>query len=142
MDLRDITPELSVSPQIRPEDLPDLAAQGFRVLINNRPDAEVDADEDGAAMQAAAEAAGIAYRAIPFVPGQVTQAMVDAQAEALALPGRKLAYCRSGNRSTVLWALTEAGRVPTEVLLQTAARAGYDLSGVRPMIEALAARQG
>lgn len=141
MDLRDITPDLSVSPQIRPEDLPELAAQGFRVLINNRPDAEVGADEDGAAMQAAAAAAGLDYRAIPFVPGQITQAMVDAQAEALALPGRKLAYCRSGNRSTVLWALTEAGRIPTPALLQTAADAGYDLSGVRPMIEALAARQ-
>jgi uncharacterized protein (TIGR01244 family) len=142
MDLRQITPELSVSPQITPEDLPDLAAQGFRVVINNRPDAEVGPDEDGAAMQAAAAAAGMEYRAIPFVPGQVTQTMVDAQAEALALPGRKIAYCRSGNRSTVLWALTEAGTTPADSLLQTAAEAGYDLSGIRPMIDALAARKG
>lgn len=142
MDLRQITPELSVSPQILPEDLPALAEQGFRVVINNRPDAEVDDTENGAAMQAAAEAAGMGYRAIPFVPGQITQEMVDAQAEALALPGRKLAYCRSGNRSTVLWALTRAGEEPTESLLNTAAEAGYDLSGIRSMIDALAARKG
>lgn len=142
MDLRQITPELSVSPQIQPEDLPALAEQGFRVVINNRPDAEVGDDEGGAAMQAAAEAAGMEYRAIPFVPGQITQDMVDAQAEALDLPGRKIAYCRSGNRSTVLWALTRAGEAPTDSLLQTAADAGYDLSGIRSMIDALAARKG
>lgn len=142
MDLRQITPELSVSPQILPEDLPALAAQGFRVVINNRPDAEVGDAESGAAMQAAAEAAGMDYRAIPFVPGQISQDMVDAQAEALALPGRKIAYCRSGNRSTVLWALTQAGAAPTDSLLQTAAEAGYDLSGIRSMIDALAARKG
>lgn len=141
MDLRQITPELSVSPQILPEDLPALAEQGFRVVINNRPDAEVGDAESGAAVQAAAEAAGMDYRAIPFVPGQITQAMVDAQAEALALPGRKIAYCRSGNRSTVLWALTQAGEAPTDSLLQTAAEAGYDLSGIRSMIDALAARK-
>lgn len=139
MDLRALTPELSVSPQIRPEDLPELAAQGFQVVINNRPDTEVGPDEDSVAMRAAAEAAGVEYREIPFVPGQITPDMVTAQAEALALPGRKLAYCRSGNRSTVLWALSMAGKEPTSALLDTAARAGYDLSGIRPMIEAIAA---
>ncbi|MTH79324.1 TIGR01244 family sulfur transferase [Paracoccus aestuariivivens] len=140
MDLRPLTPELSVSPQIRPEDLPALVADGFRVLINNRPDAEVGPDEDSVAMRAAAEAAGMDYREIPFVPGHVTPEMVEAQAEALALPGRKIAYCRSGNRSTVLWALSRAGTEPTADLLEAAAKAGYDLSGVRPLIDSLAAR--
>lgn len=139
MDLRQLTPELSVSPQIRPEELATLAADGFRVLINNRPDAEVGPEENGAAMRAAAESAGMEYRAIPFVPGQVTREMVEAQAEALTLPGRKLAYCRSGNRSAVLWALSLAGVEPTADLLETAANAGYDLSGIRPMIESIAA---
>ena len=140
MDLRQLTPDLSVSPQIRPEDLALLVAEGFRVLINNRPDAEVGPDEDGETMRAAAEAAGMEYRAIPFVPGQITLDMVEAQAEALALPGRKLAYCRSGNRSTVLWALSRAGLEPAADLLETAANAGYDLSGIRPMIDSIAAR--
>lgn len=138
MDLREISPDLAVSGQIQPQDLAELAAQGFRVVINNRPDAEVGAGEDGEAMQAAALAAGLEYRAIPFVPGQITPDMVQAHADALALPGRKIAYCRSGNRSTVLWALSRAGEVPTDELLETAARAGYDLSGVRPLIEQLA----
>ncbi|AWX94120.1 TIGR01244 family phosphatase [Paracoccus mutanolyticus] len=138
MDLRQLTPDLSVSPQVQPEDLQALAQAGFRVLINNRPDAEVGPDTDSTAMRAAAEAAGMEYREIPFVPGELTPDMVEAQAEALALPGRKLAYCRSGNRSTVLWALTRAGLEPTATLLDTAAGAGYDLSGVRGLIESLA----
>lgn len=138
MDLRQLTPDLSVSPQVQPEDLQALAQAGFRVLINNRPDAEVGPDTDSTAMRAAAEAAGMEYREIPFVPGELTPDMVEAQAEALALPGRKLAYCRSGNRSTVLWALTRAGLEPTETLLDAAAGAGYDLSGVRGLIESLA----
>ncbi|MFT4013262.1 MAG: TIGR01244 family sulfur transferase [Paracoccus sp. (in: a-proteobacteria)] len=142
MDLRQITPELSVSPQIQPHDLAALAAEGYRVVINNRPDAEVSAQEDSAAMRIAAEAAGMDYREIPFVPGHVTLDMIEAQAEALALPGRKIAYCRSGNRSTVLWALSRAGLEPTEQLLRIAADAGYDLSGIRPMIEKLARSRG
>lgn len=140
MDLRELTPELSVSGQILPQELASLAEEGFTVLINNRPDAEVGPDEDSIAMRAAADAAGMAYREIPFVPGQISPDMIEAQAEALALPGRKIAYCRSGNRSTVLWALTQAGDVPSGDLLETAAKAGYDLSGIRPLIDSLATR--
>ncbi len=55
MDLRQLTPDLAVAAQIRPEDLPALAEAGFRVLINNRPDEEVGPDEDHEAMRAAAE---------------------------------------------------------------------------------------
>ncbi|WP_017997940.1 TIGR01244 family sulfur transferase [Paracoccus sp. N5] len=142
MDLRQLTPDLAVSAQILPEDVPALAEAGFRVLINNRPDEEVGPDMDHAAMSAAAGAAGLAYVFNPFTPGQITPEMISTQAEALALNGPKLAYCRSGNRSTVLWALARAGQEPVADLLQTAARAGYDLSGVRPLIESLAASEG
>lgn len=138
MDLRQLTPDLAVAPQILPEDLPALAEAGFRVLINNSPDAEVGPDEDHAAMRAAAEAAGLSYHFNPFIPGQITPEMISAQAQALSAPGPKVAYCRSGNRSAVLWALTRAGQEPTENLLATAAKAGYDLSGIRALIEALA----
>lgn len=142
MDLRQITPEFSVSPQIQPQDMAALAAEGFSVVINNRPDTEVGPGEDSAAIRAAVEAAGMDYREIPFQPGHITLDMVEAEAEALALPGRKLGYCRSGNRSTVLWALTRAGQQPADELLHIAAGAGYDLSGIRPLIEQLAANRG
>jgi uncharacterized protein (TIGR01244 family) len=140
MDLRQLTPDLAVSPQILPEDLPALAEAGFRVLINNRPDAEVGPAENDAAMRAAAAAAGMEYHHNPFTPGQITPEMIAAQAAALASPGPKVAYCRSGNRSTVLWALSRAGLEPADGLIQTAAQAGYDISGMRPLIESLASR--
>lgn len=138
MDIRQLTPDLAVSPQIQPEDLAGLAAEGYRVLINNRPDEEVGTDIDSDVMRAAAEAAGLSYYFNPFTPGQITPEMVALQAEALAQDGRKFAYCRSGNRSTVLWALTQAGQQPTDDLVDAAARVGYDISGIRPLIESLA----
>ena len=140
MDLRQLTPDLAVSPHILPEEVPALAEAGFRVLINNRPDDEVGADHDHDAMRAAAEAAGLRYYYIPFTPGQITPDMIAAQAEALAGPGPKVAYCRSGNRSTVLWALSRAGLEPADALIGTAAAGGYDISGMRPLIESLASR--
>lgn len=138
MDMRQLTPDLAVSAQILPEDLADLVAQGYRVLINNRPDEEVGPEIDSDAMRAAAEAAGMAYCFNPFTPGQITPDMIALQADALAQEGRKFAYCRSGNRSTVLWALTQAGQQPADDLIEAAARVGYDISGLRSLIESLA----
>lgn len=137
MDLRQLTPDLSVTPQIEIEDVAALAKAGFRVLINNRPDEEVEADLDSVAMRAAAEAAGLDYHFIPFHPGTITPDMVEAYQAALSAEGPKAAYCRSGNRSTVLWALASARELPVEEIMQTAANAGFDLSGVRPLIVSL-----
>lgn len=138
MDIRQLTPDLAVGPQITPQDVSALAEAGFRTLINNRPDAEVPPDLAHHAIQAAAEAAGMTCHYIPFQPGQITPNMVVATVQALQGPLPAVAYCRSGNRSTVLWALSEADRRPGSELAEIAARAGYDLSGVMPVIEALA----
>lgn len=139
MDLRQLTPDLSVSPQIDPEDVAALASAGYRVLINNRPDAEVGPDLDHDRFAELAKEAGLDYFYIPFTPGQIDSAMIAQFAEALATPGPKLAYCRSGNRSTVLWALSEAGNRSADELSEIAARAGYDLSPVRPLLQAFSA---
>lgn len=138
MDLRQLTPEIAVAPQIAIEDLPALAQAGFRVLIINRPDHEVGPDLDSIAMSAAAEAAGLKPFYIPFTPGEITPQMITAFADAMAESGPKIAYCRSGNRSSVLWGLTQAGKRPTEEIIETAANAGYDLSPVRGLIASLA----
>ncbi len=142
MDLRQLTPDLAVSPQIRPEDVPKLAEAGFKVLINNRPDDEVDASLDHQTMAGAAEAAGLRYHYLPFQPGHITPELIAGFAEASAGPAPTLAYCRSGNRCTVLWALTQAGRRPEHEILEIAAKAGYDLSNLRPLIASLASRRG
>lgn len=133
MDLRQLTPALSVSPQIHPSDVEELARAGFRVLINNRPDDEVGADEDSVAMRQAATDAGLAYHHIPFHPGRVTADMVR-DFKAAAAEGPAMAYCRSGNRSTVLWALSQSGERPAQEIVGTAAAAGYDVSSIASML--------
>ncbi len=138
MDLRQLTPDLAVTPQILPEDIKDLAAAGFRVLINNRPDAEVGPDLDSQIMADAAAEAGLAYHYIPFSPGEITPQMIMDFGAALGDGGPVVAYCRSGNRSTVLWALSQAGQIPEAEIVETAANAGYDLSPVRGLIASLA----
>src|SRR3954469_20204732 len=99
-----------VAGQIRPEDVAAAAASGVTLIVNNRPDHEEFGQPPGAAIQAAAEAAGLAYRHIP-VQGGVSGAQIEAMAEALdAAGGKLLAFCRSGTRSTYLWALARARR--------------------------------
>lgn len=137
MDLRQLTPDIAVSQQITPEDVQTLADAGFRVLINNRPDDEVEPGFDSKAMAEAARAAGMDYHFIPFSPGQITPQMISAFGDAMSMPGPKAAYCRSGNRSTVLWALSQAHRIPADELKEIAARAGYDLSPVSELIRSL-----
>lgn len=142
MELRQLSPTLAVSPQIQPEDVPALAAAGFKVLVTNRPDEEIDESADHHAMAAAAAAAGMAYHYLPFYPGQVTPQLITEFAEATAGRSPVIAYCRSGHRCTVLWALSQAGKRPEPEILEVAAGAGYDLSAVQPLLASLARRKG
>lgn len=140
--IRAIDETISVAPQIQPGDVADLAGAGFTAIVNNRPDGEDDGQPTGDAIARAAEAAGLRYTAIPVTHAGFSSAQVEAMAEALAAAaGPVLAYCRSGTRSCNLWALASAstGGDP-EALTAKAAGAGYDLSGIRPMLDALAGR--
>lgn len=137
MKIAELTPSLSVASQIAPSDLGALAAQGFRAVINNRPDGEAGDQPPSAMIAEAAQRAGLAYRHVPVVSGKITDDDVAAFAAALdELKGPVLAFCRSGTRSTVLWALSEAERLDPERILGTAADAGYDLWALRPRLEA------
>ncbi|RMA43370.1 TIGR01244 family sulfur transferase [Rhodophyticola porphyridii] len=139
MDLRPITETYSVAPQLEPSDMPALAQAGVSTVICNRPDAENPPALQAAQMQAAAEAAGIAFVFNPIIGGGMTMDNVEEQADAIAgADGPVVAYCASGNRSSIVWALTRAGRMPTDEILAATRAAGYNLDGVRPQIEALA----
>ncbi|MCW3834606.1 TIGR01244 family sulfur transferase [Sphingomonas canadensis] len=133
---------ISVAPQIAPEQVAGLAAAGFVAIVNNRPDGEVADQPDGAAIAAAAKAAGLAYTAIPVTHAGFSANQVTAMAAVLeAAGGPVLAYCRSGTRSCNLWALAAAskGGDPAH-LVEKGARAGYDLTGIRPMLDALSGK--
>lgn len=139
---RQITPTLYVSPQIGVDQVEEAKALGVTVIINNRPDDEEPGQVNGGEIEAAATAAGIAYSAVPVAHGGFAPWQLDGMAEALgkAEGGKVLAYCRSGTRSTLLWALTRAraGEHPA-ALSEQAAAAGYDVSPVRQIMDALAA---
>ena len=130
-DIRRVTDDFAVAPQLAPAEIAEAAAQGFRLLINNRPDGEAPGQPSGAAMAAAAEKAGLGYVHIPFA-GSPGSAQVEAvRAVVQAADGPVLAFCRSGTRSITAWAQgqAESGDRPREELVRLGRGAGYDLSG-------------
>ena len=140
---RKLTDQVLASPQIDLADIATAAAQGVTLIINNRPEGESEDQTPGAAIEAAARAAGLGYVAIPVTHAGFSEAQVKAMAEALAgAQGGVLAYCRSGTRSTLLWALAEASRgADPESLARQAAEAGYDITPVRALIDMLSSGQ-
>lgn len=140
MDLRIVNESIAVAPQIAVEDIAAIKAAGYRAIVNNRPDGEELGQPAGDAIREAAAAAGLGYSAIPVTHAGFDHGQIDAMGRAIvAASGPVLAYCRSGTRSCNLWALAaaKAGRDP-ELLVRQAAGAGYDLSGLRPTLDALA----
>jgi uncharacterized protein (TIGR01244 family) len=141
-DIRRINDQISVAPQIEPADVTELARQGFVAVINNRPDDEDAGQPSGESVRRAAETLGMAYHAIPVTHAGFSGHQVEAMRAALdAANGPVLAYCRSGTRSTNLWALAEAskGEEP-EALMEQAAGAGYNITGIRPLLDQLSGK--
>ena len=129
LDVKRINDQVSVSPQISPDDIPAIKAAGFVAIVNNRPDGESPDQPSSATMQAAAEKAGLAYHYIPLGRDGVSPQMVDETRSVLeGSNGPVFCYCRSGTRSTTLWALSQAGTLPASEIVEAAAHAGYDMS--------------
>ncbi len=138
-DFRQLSGTVWASPQISLADVAQAARDGVTLIVNNRPENESADQTTGSDIAAAAAQAGIAYLAIPVTHGGFSREQVTAMQKALATTdGAVLAYCRSGTRSTLLWALAQAasGVDPTEIA-QAAAAAGYDISTIRALIDQL-----
>jgi uncharacterized protein (TIGR01244 family) len=105
LPLQALTPDVSVTPQLSPEAMAEVAAAGFRSVVNNRPDFEGGADQPTSAqIEAAATAAGLAYAHLPVQGGYQSPEEIAQFADLLAeLPRPLLAFCRSGARSTKLF---------------------------------------
>ncbi len=130
MDIRPITPAFAASPQIDPADAAAIKAAGFVTVICNRPDAEVPPSLQADAMRAAIEAEGLTFVVNPVTHQGLNPQMVEVQKQAAA-SGKTLAYCASGTRSTIVWALGQAGVQSADEIIAAGANAGYDLSGLR-----------
>lgn len=140
-DFRTLSDSVFASPQISIDDLAEAKAAGVTLVVNNRPDGEEPSAPQGDEIQAASESAGLTYVAIPIGHSSFSHTQVDSLIEAMeGTGGKTLAYCRSGTRSTFLWALAQArtGEMEPEEIAAAALAAGYDVSPVRPMIDMLA----
>ncbi len=143
MDIRTLTPTYAVSPQIELSDLPAIKAAGYTTVIDNRPDGEIPAHLHTPHMKAAAEALGLHFVANPVIGGALTMENVALQSKVMAeAAGPVFAYCASGNRCSVVWALMNAGQRSTDDLISTPAKYGYNLEPLRGQIEALAVAAG
>ncbi len=141
MEIRALTPTYAVSPQIEPADLAVIKAAGYTTIIDNRPDGEIPDDLHGAQMKRAAQALGLQFVINPLIPGGFTPENIAVQAAAVAeAPGPVFAYCASGNRSSIVWAMMNAGKLPTDDLIAIPARFGYRLDQFRPTLDAMATR--
>jgi uncharacterized protein (TIGR01244 family) len=139
-DFRRLSENVLASPQLTLDDMASAQAAGVKVVINNRPEGEAADQTPGSAIEEAARAAGMDYRAIPITPGGFSEAQVREMIDALgSSDGTILAYCRTGTRSTLLWALAQAALgVAPEAIEEAAMAAGYDVSPIRPAMHSLA----
>ncbi|HDZ38987.1 MAG TPA: TIGR01244 family phosphatase [Marinobacter sp.] len=133
MDIRKIDDVISVAPQIMPADVAEAARLGFRTLVANRPNQEEPGQPAMADIEAAARENGMAWVYMPVASGNVTDADVDHFAEMIQESEKPvLAFCRTGTRCTVLWALSAARDTPARDVLVKASTAGYDMSSLAP----------
>ncbi|CAN5404514.1 bifunctional protein tyrosine phosphatase family protein/NAD(P)/FAD-dependent oxidoreductase [soil metagenome] len=131
MEMKALTAELSVSPQLSPSEMRAVAAAGFRSVICNRPDGEGSDQPLFSEVERSATDAGMQIRYLPAESGKVTDDQGAAFGALMAeLPKPVLAFCRTGMRSTTMWALSQADKLPLPRIIELSSKAGFDLKGV------------
>ncbi len=139
MEIRPITPRYAVSPQITVEDVPAIAAAGFVKVICNRPNSEVPAYMQSDPIGQAVRAAGMEYEVLELTHQTMTPENVALQKTlATNCEGPVLAYCASGTRCSVIWALGQCDQMNADEILDATGKAGYELEQLRPTLEQLA----
>lgn len=142
MDPRKIDDTISVAPQISVDDVAEAARLGFRTLVANRPDHEEPGQPPMSELEAAARNHGLNWVYMPVESGNITDQDVDRFAPMIRDAEKPvLAFCRSGTRCTVLWALSAARHTPANEIFTKAHGAGYDIAGLAPRMAQQASRQ-
>ena len=132
---RQLDDKVLVSGQVRPEDVAALVGEGVTMLVNNRPDGEEPDQPLGMDIEEAARAAGIEYCSIPIIRG-IGPADADAMQEAIkATRGKMLAFCRTGTRSSLAWALAMNDEgMPREEIERHLASVGVDATPIAHLL--------
>ncbi len=133
MEIRKIDDTISVAPQITVDDVAEIARLGYKTLVANRPDHEEFGQPAMADIEAAAREQGLTWVFMPVESGNITDHDIDQFAPMIRDADKPvLAFCRSGTRCTVLWALSAAREMPAQEVVSKARNAGYDISGLAP----------
>lgn len=133
---RRLDDNMLVDGQIAPDDVPALQAEGVTMIVNNRPDGEDAGQPTSDEIEAAAKAAGVEYRHVPIARG-MGPSDIEAMRDAMhaAAGGKIFAFCRSGNRSTLAWAVAKnEDGVPREELERCAEEAGFTLGPIAHLL--------
>lgn len=138
-EFREVIPDFSVAAQLSVEDIKRAAENGFKTIVKNRPENEDPGQPGEAEIKAATEAAGMAYRSLPFTGPPPPGVVGEMAAIIEETRGPILAYCRTGRRSIAAWAMAQAlaGKGTPDEIIALATRAGYDLEGARQALETL-----
>ena len=136
MNLKPLTTDLSVTPQIEPSEIAELAARGFKSIIGNRPEEETSDQPTWSSLAAQAEQHGLAALHIPVTVGQIGAEDIERFAQALRdLPKPIAAFCRTGTRAAMLWALANPQGQTADERIRIAADQGFDLESLRVRLE-------
>ncbi len=133
---RQLDEKTLINGQIAPNDVPALKKMGVTLIVNNRPDGEDAGQPASNEIEAAAKEAGIDYRHVPIARG-LGPSDIEAMREAMHATGdgKLFAFCRSGNRSALAWAVAKSeDGVPREELDRLASEAGFDLGPVAHLL--------
>ena len=133
---RQLDDKTLVNGQISPADIEELKSLGVTLIVNNRPDGEDVGQPESDDIEAAAKAAGIDYRHVPIARG-LGPSDIEAMREAMHATGdgKMFAFCRSGNRSTLAWAVARSeDGASSEELHRQANDAGFDLGPVAHLL--------
>lgn len=123
-----LSEHIAVSEQITAEDMAEIAAAGYRVVVNNRPDNEVAGQPSSASIEEAARAAGLEYHYLPVTASDFPGPDADRMAALFHDDSRPvLAFCRTGTRCANLWVNT-ANDTDSEAAREKVRTLGYDLS--------------
>lgn len=138
VDVKKLSEEFAAAPQLTQQDFETLASAGYKTIINNRPDGEEAGQLSAADAQEIAQKEGLNYLHVPVTMSDLNAEKIQQFEQALKdSPKPILAHCRSGMRSSILWAIAKIknGQMSIEEVISTAAQQGYDLSRVRPLLE-------
>lgn len=139
--MKTLPEDVCVSPQFSPEQMAELAGQGIKTIINNRPDGEMVGQPTSDAVKQAAEAAGLVYYHIPMAR-ELTSDLISQSAEVYRTAERPIAaFCASGTRSTVLWCFVHASDMGVDGVLAAASQAGYNLEHIRESLNAFSGKR-